>query len=536
MTGMGLVDFRGDPVSTAVLDDEIAATTVTGLRSIFEDSIATGLTPSRLGAILRTANNGENIRDYLVLAEEMEERDSHYFSLLQTRKRSITGLETAVQAASEDTKDVMMAEEVAKLGKLPSFGSMLFNSLDALGKSFAVNEIMWDRSGALWKPREYKWRDARFFTFDRDTATKLMLLDEEEPSRGIPLEPFKFVQHIPQLKTGIPIRGGLARIIALLHIFKAYALKDWMAFVEVFGMPIRIGRFEKGDSNEKDIRALKTALRKLGTDAAAVIPRSTQIEFIEAKSRMAGEGPFDGIANWLNKEESKAVLGQTMTSEDGASLSQSQIHNEVRKDIRDADARQLEETINRDVIKPFIDLNFGPQEVYPEWQVITKDPEDLEKLSKGLGPFIKLGLTVPMAWVREKFQAPEPKDGEEVLGGAPAPANTPPPPGAGDGGEDEDEDDESGGGSSNRGEASGERNRNDVLDDLADELNGEWRRVLSPLVEPIQKLANESANFTEFRKGLSKVLAKANAEALVDDLATRMFTSRGVGDATDSIT
>lgn len=41
----------------------------------------------------------------------------------------------------------------------------------------------------------------------------------------------------------------------------------------------------------------------------------------------------------------------------------------MRDDIRDDDAEALEETINRDLVRPFIDLNFGPQQQYPEVQL-----------------------------------------------------------------------------------------------------------------------------------------------------------------------
>ena len=57
---------------------------------------------------------------------------------------------------------------------------------------------------------------------------------------------------------------------------------------------------------------------------------------------------------------SKVVLGQTMTDENGGSLAQAMVHNQIRIDILQDDARQLANTINRDLIAPFVALNFGP--------------------------------------------------------------------------------------------------------------------------------------------------------------------------------
>ena len=67
------------------------------------------------------------------------------------------------------------------------------------------------------------------------------------------------------------------------------------------------------------------------------------------------------LAEWLDRQTSKAVLGQTMTTDDGSSQAQATVHNEVRHDILKSDARQLANTLNRDLIQPYVDLNFGPQ-------------------------------------------------------------------------------------------------------------------------------------------------------------------------------
>ena len=81
----------------------------------------------------------------------------------------------------------------------------------------------------------YEWRDPRFFVFDRDDGRTLRLLDKADSLRGVPLQPCKWIAHVPRLKSGLPARGGLARLVALAYMVKAYALTDWMAFAEVFG-------------------------------------------------------------------------------------------------------------------------------------------------------------------------------------------------------------------------------------------------------------------------------------------------------------
>ena len=270
------------------------------------------------------------------------------------------------------------------------FAGLLEDSLDALGKGFSAVEIIWDRSGPQWKPARYEWRDPRFFVFDRTDGTTLRLLDEADSYQGIDIEPYKWVIHKPRLKSGIPIRGGLARLVAIAYMVKSYTVTDWTAFAEVFGMPLRLGRYGP-NATEEDILKLIAAVANLGTDAAAVLPDTMRIEFIEVGNRQGGADLYEKLAVYLDKQVSKAVLGQTMTADDGSSRSQAQVHDEVRGDILRSDARQLEDTLNRDLVKPFIDLNHGPQERYPKLLLPVNEPEDIKVLAEALGYLVPLG-------------------------------------------------------------------------------------------------------------------------------------------------
>ena len=51
----------------------------------FSDYPSNGLTPRRLARIFREADEG-NVRAQMELFEEMEEKDTHLFSQMQTRK------------------------------------------------------------------------------------------------------------------------------------------------------------------------------------------------------------------------------------------------------------------------------------------------------------------------------------------------------------------------------------------------------------------------------------------------------------------
>lgn len=408
-----ILDAYGQPIKKELLDKPLAAPTLSGIRSIWNFSYITGgLTPVKLATLLRSAAEGDADAQ-LTLAEEMEEKDLHYASVLGTRKRAVARLPIVVEAASDSADDVKMADETRELFKRPGTKAMIEGCLDGLGKGYSAVEMIWDKSRIPWRPT-YTWRDPRFFQYDRDTLTTLRLKDEMDMVNGVPLTPYKFIVHEPRLKMGIPLRNGLARLAAWTYCFKNFTIKDWMAFCEVFGMPLRVGKYRPGET-EDNINILKSAVANLGSDAAAVIPEGMLIEFVDGVKSQGGESLFERVADFFDKQMSKAILGQTMTADDGSSQSQATVHNEVREDLRDADADQLAETLLRDLIIPYINLNWGPRENYP--QLFLREPEsaDIKVMSEALAKLVPLGLRVEASEVRDRLGFSDPAKDAECL-------------------------------------------------------------------------------------------------------------------------
>ncbi|SNS05771.1 Mu-like prophage protein gp29 [Humidesulfovibrio mexicanus] len=517
MKTVTLVDHLGRPIERQTLLSEVAAPQLTGVRRAWDpEAIAQGLTPHRLARILRAAAEGD-LRAYLTLAEEMEERDPHYQSVLGTRKRACSGLEPTVAAATDDKRDVELADAVREhIAESTEFPDLCTDLLDGLGKGYAACEIIWNRQATRWLPAAYEWRDPKFFRFDQVTGRELRLEDMGAVD-GLPLPPFKFLVHMPKLKSGLPARGGLARLVAAAHMCKSYTLTDWLAFAEVFGMPLRLGRYGPNASAD-DIRTLVSAVANLGTDAAAVIPDTMRIEMVDGGKGGSSGGQilFQNLAEWLDRQVSKAVLGQTMTSDDGSSLGQAKVHNEVRKDILTADARQLAATINRDLVRPFVDLNYGPPPSgkYPRLVLPVREAEDVKALTEALAKLVPLGLRVEASVVRDRLGFPDPADGAEVLGAAQTPA------------QDNDE-----GRAANREGYTTGGDMGAELEEFAGEALADWEPQASVVVDPVQELADRCESYEDFLAGLPGLLEKMDPSALVRALALATFKARAVGDA-----
>ncbi|MBY8210094.1 DUF935 domain-containing protein [Vibrio fluvialis] len=516
-----ILDAQGKPIKAekTVLAEDIAKAYTTGVRNPRPPSVASTLTPQRLAGILRSVIDGNDPEAYMTLAEEMEERDLHYAAQLRTRKLAVAAIEPTVEAYSDDEQDILMAERVREVMEDDMIPELFFDLLDGLGKGLSVVQILWNTRTMPWKPADYKWVDPRYLRQDQDTLEEILLISESAP-QGAPLEPYKFILHTPRSKSGSIWRNGLARLVSVMYMLKSYTARDWWAFAEVFGIPVRVGKYGANASPD-DIQTLVNAVSRIASDAGAVIPESMKLELIESATGKGGDILFEKMARWCDEQISKAVLGQTMTADDGSSRAQATVHNEVRLEIAKWDARQLESSINEYLVKPFIILNWGVQEHYPKVRIKVSEPEDLKMLVDSIIPLIDRGLKVPASAMRDKFGIVEP-DGEEDLLIPISQASMQ----AIDIG-------------MNRARLPVAINRvtnsaDKEIDQMTDEAMGDWVEVADEFMKPILDLANASNSFEEFLAGLPALQEELGAEQFVQQMAMYMFQSRGLGDARDA--
>ncbi len=372
-----------------------------------------GLTPVRLAEIFREADAGEVMRQ-MELFEEMEEKDPHLFSQLQTRKNAVTGMDFEVIPFSDDEADKEIAEFVrSEIDSLENFEDVLMDLLDAIGKGVAFSEILWKYEDEKVTIEDIKWRHQKKFFWDHED--KLKIITREFPS-GIELPENKFIYHRYKAKSGHPSRAGVIRIVAWMYLFKNYDLKDWVSFCEVFGLPLRLGKYNPG-SSEDDKDALMRALIQIGSDAAGIIPEGAEIEFKEI-GKTGSTDIYEKLARYCDEQVSKAVLGQTLTSDSGGSFAQSKTHNDVRHDLTVADCKAIASTIRRDLIRPLVLFNFGEEKRIPYLRFDFEIADDQKEMADIYETLItKIGLPVPTNHLYKKFSIPKPEEGDEVVNG-----------------------------------------------------------------------------------------------------------------------
>ncbi len=403
----------------------------------WRDYPADGLTPQRLLSIFREADTGA-LSSQMALFEQMEERDAHLYSVANTRRLAITGLPWEVISAAEmpgwgvgrhaNSPDKRLADEAAAhcdaaLRDCGSFDSALAHMALALGRNISVVELVWEANRDGLAIVDFIPIDFERLMFDRNG--ELRILTDDSQFEGIALPPNKFIVHIPHPRSAHPMRGGLSRVTSIAYLAKHFAIKDWLVFAEVFGMPVRIARYQP-TATEKEKRELLTMLRQLGADATGIFSKAVEVEIMQ--TRLPGEtNLYENIAHYFDREMSKAWLGQTLTTDTlrtRASAGAAAVHDRVRRDLRDDDLRREANTIRRDVLTPLTRFQFGANAPVPFFRRIPDQSLDPHSLAQVLSVAVNdLGARIPATWAHASLGLPQAQEGESTLDGRPITAN-----------------------------------------------------------------------------------------------------------------
>lgn len=242
--------------------------------------------------------------------------------------------------------------------------------------------------------------------------TKEILIDETDDS-GVSYAGSDFY-----LEVGKPGAYGMIYKAAPYVIYKRGGFGDWAQYAEIFGMPFRVGKYNNYD--EATRLELIKALENAGSAAVAVIPKEGDIEYKDNKS--TGDGAlYDRLRTACNEEILIGILGQTMTTLNGSSKSQGEVHLEVQENKHKSDRRFVQRILNHKLV-PILEKRGYPVTggffLFPESGesvTLTERMELTERAAKM--------VDVPEYYVYETFGIPKPEKNDKVvrLSSAPQP-------------------------------------------------------------------------------------------------------------------
>ncbi len=263
-------------------------------------------------------------------------RDGQVHSTFQQRRLALKSRPLIIEPGGDDPQSIAAAEQLRSNLEQISFdrssGLMMWGAF----YGHSVGECIWTlKDGKVWLARvkaRTPWR------FRYGWNNELRLLTRTSMMLGEPMPAGKFwTTSWGADNDDDPYGLGLAHQLYWPVFFKKQGLGFWLRALEKFGAPSVMGKYPAG-SDQSVVNKLLAALQRLRLDGSLAIPEGTSVELLEAARGTMDQEGFNAA---MNAEISKIIVGQTMTTDDGASLSQSQVHMGVREELTDADAEEL---------------------------------------------------------------------------------------------------------------------------------------------------------------------------------------------------
>ncbi|HZF97845.1 MAG TPA: DUF935 domain-containing protein [Pseudoxanthomonas sp.] len=425
VTTSRILGSDGQPIRLDALN-EPQTSRVMHLHQEWQGHPAKGLTPSKLTSILLAAEQGDVIAQY-ELFEDMEERDGHILSEMGKRRRAVSGLDWDVVPPPNPTPEEEKAADALKaiLQGIEDIEGALFDTTDAIGKGFVCQEFDgWDRVDGYWMPKAIVHRPQSWFRLYRGFQQEVRLRDNS--TDGAPLQPFGWITHTHKARSGYLERANLFRALVWPYLFKNYSVADLAEFLEIYGIPLRIGKYPPG-AGEKEKLTLLRALVQIGHNAAGIIPDGMSLDFHDTADGDAAA--FQLMMDWCERTVSKVILGATLTSQaDRGSNTNAlgNVHNEVRKELRDADAKQIAASWSRDLVYPVAALNGLAPNGYrrcPRFKLDIAEAKDITVYAEALPKLKSAGMRISKKWAHEEMGIPEAESDDDVLGGVQPPTD-----------------------------------------------------------------------------------------------------------------
>lgn len=293
----------GQPITTPDLK-EPQTSRLLHLQGELQSHPTRGLTPTRLARILDAAEQGDLTAQF-ELFEDMEEKDGHIASEMSKRRRACVLDWEVVAPPNASPAESKAAEQLGELmTEIPDFEDMVFDVTDAIGKGFACLELEWHRVERWWVPKTITHRPQNWFSLHRGYRQELRLRSNttEDGKQGEALQPFGWITHVHKAKSGYLERSALFRQLVWTYLFKNYSVGDLAEFLEIYGIPLRVGKYPPSAS-EKEKATLLRALVGVGHNAAGIVPEDMVIEFHNAAT--GDPKAFELMMSWCEKTRAR---------------------------------------------------------------------------------------------------------------------------------------------------------------------------------------------------------------------------------------
>jgi phage gp29-like protein len=304
--------------------------------------------------------------------------DSQVRACANSRKAGTMSLLWEIDRGKSKSKQAKLIEDLYNDLDIDALNSAILN---APLYGFQPIEIIWGKVGSYILPVALKAKNQEWFVFGTQGELRLltvqnMILGEALPERKFLAPTYNDIHNKDYNPYGDRILSSCFWPVT----FKKSGFKWWVTFAEKYGMPYIVGKMPR-NTLDSERENMKDQLEGMVMDAVAVITDDSAVEFIEPSGKTASGDLYKQLINECDQSISKAILGQTLTTDGNqggaGSYALGKVHSGVREDIVLSDKKIVEKTHNQ-LIKWITEINFGAITEAPKF--IMYQEEDVDEV------------------------------------------------------------------------------------------------------------------------------------------------------------
>ena len=258
-----------------------------------------------------------------------------------------------------------------------------------------THETVYFGTGVVWLNTIVKNEIKGIETLDRAhiIPERGLFVPDVTGDKGIPYREFPHYLIEVQMYDAV----GLLEKAAPFTILKRHSWGSWDEFEELFGVPIRIAKVaSQSDAVKNEVAGW---LEEMGSAAYGVFPLGTEVE-IKENSKGDAFNVFYQKIKALREELSMLILHQTMTTENGGSKAQGNVHENTLGELTFADEKKMLSILNDRLIPAMRFFGYKIPEGYKISIAQTKDPEKQIKIDD---VFLRSGYILPKSYIEEVY-------------------------------------------------------------------------------------------------------------------------------------
>lgn len=329
--------------------------------------------------------------------------DLYHEMLLDGRLKSVYGrrLRNISNTPIVFKQDEKTNDDIAELIKNSAFKKILKYIVESRLWGYSLMELDFDRTNNKIKPTLI---DRRHVKPELGIVTRSPYDIEGEHYD----DPFysRFVLPVGEEK-------DLGELLAACQyvIYKRGGFGDWAQFAEIFGMPFRKGTYDGYDEGTRE--KLVEALDAAGSASYAVIPKGSDIEFLQNSGNAGSNSLYKQLRDACNEEITILILGATLTTSAGdkGARSLGDVHERTEDEIFHDDKAFVLDTLNEKLL-PLLQMHGwnveGGSFAYPDVDTISlKDRIEMD---------IKIAERQPVEddYFYEKYGIPKPENYDQM--------------------------------------------------------------------------------------------------------------------------